>query len=74
MEDIDNLLEQFKQKAEAALEKKVEDYPSFKDLEKEYFDLINGYLPSLIFLSSRLNLRRLRSGSIAFSAMLVITS
>lgn len=41
MEDIDNLLEQFKQKAEAALEKKVEDYPSFKDLEKEYFDLIN---------------------------------
>lgn len=41
MEDIDNLLEQFKQKAQAALEKNVEDYPSFKDLEKEYFELIN---------------------------------
>lgn len=41
MEQIDNLLEQFKQKAETALEKKVEDYTDFKEMEAEYCALIN---------------------------------
>lgn len=41
MEEIDNILEQFKQKAETVLDKKKEDYPDFKTMELEYCGLIN---------------------------------
>jgi len=41
MEEIDKLLEQFKQKADSALEKNVEDYQDFKAMEVEYCSLIN---------------------------------
>ena len=41
MDEIDNLLEQFKQKAENTIKKTVEDYPDFKQMELEYCALIN---------------------------------
>ena len=41
MEDIDNKLEQFREKAETTIKKNLEDYPDFKTMELEYCSLIN---------------------------------
>lgn len=41
MENIDKLLQDYRQKGEAALVKELKDYPSFADMEKEYCALIN---------------------------------
>lgn len=41
MENIDKLLEDYRQKAEVAIVKEEKDYPTFADMEKEYCDLIN---------------------------------
>lgn len=41
MENIDNLLEEYRAKGEAALVKEIKDYPSFGDMERDYCNLIN---------------------------------
>lgn len=41
IENLDNLLEAYKDKGEKALKKEEKDYPSFKEFEAEYCSLIN---------------------------------